>query len=127
VVRAGESGSGKSTLALAILRMIKPPGRRLADLDEDGIRPLRLAGIALAPQGSMNSLNPVLRIGRQIADAFADHGLRFGATKKSAALRRWLPAHHGCLPYCCARPLSHRAVPRRCLCAIPGLSEIAPR
>ena len=84
---AGESGSGKSTLALAILRMIKPPGRieagevklgnaRLADLDEEGIRALRLAGIALVPQGSMNSLNPVLRVGGQIADAFADHGLR---------------------------------------------------
>jgi peptide/nickel transport system ATP-binding protein len=84
---AGESGSGKSTLALAILRMIKPPGRIeagevwlagrcLADLDEDGMRVLRLAGIALVPQGSMNSLNPVLRIGRQITDAFADHGLR---------------------------------------------------
>jgi peptide/nickel transport system ATP-binding protein len=86
---AGESGSGKSTLALAILRMIKPPGRiaagevwlagrRLADLDEDGIRALRLADIALVPQGSMNSLNPVLRIGRQIADAFVNHGLRLG-------------------------------------------------
>jgi peptide/nickel transport system ATP-binding protein len=84
---AGESGSGKSTLALAILRLIKPPGRieagevrlagmRLADLGEDGMRALRLAGIALVPQGSMNSLNPVLRIGQQIADAFADHGLR---------------------------------------------------
>jgi peptide/nickel transport system ATP-binding protein len=83
---AGESGSGKSTLALAILRMLKPPGRieagevwfagtRLADLDEDAIRALRLAGIALVPQGSMNSLNPVVRIGRQITDAFADHGL----------------------------------------------------
>jgi peptide/nickel transport system ATP-binding protein len=86
---AGESGSGKSTLALAILRMIKPPGHieagevwlagmRLADLDEDRMRTLRLAGIALVPQGSMNSLNPVLRIGQQIADAFADHGLRLG-------------------------------------------------
>jgi peptide/nickel transport system ATP-binding protein len=86
---AGESGSGKSTLALAILRMIKPPGcieagevtlagSRLADLDEEGIRALRLAGIALVPQGSMNSLNPVSRIGRQITDAFADHGLRLG-------------------------------------------------
>jgi peptide/nickel transport system ATP-binding protein len=86
---AGESGSGKSTLALAILRMIKPPGRiasgevwlagrRLADLDEDGIRALRLADITLVPQGSMNSLNPVLRIGRQIADALVDHGLHLG-------------------------------------------------
>jgi peptide/nickel transport system ATP-binding protein len=84
---AGESGSGKSTLALAILRMIKPPGRieagevwlagtRFGDLDEEGMRKSRLAEIALVPQGSMNSLNPVLRIQRQIADAFADHGLR---------------------------------------------------
>jgi peptide/nickel transport system ATP-binding protein len=83
---AGESGSGKSTLALSILRMIKAPGRieagevwlagtRLADLDEEGMRAVRLADIALVPQGSMNSLNPVLRIGQQIADAFADHGL----------------------------------------------------
>src|SRR5271155_228838 len=81
---AGESGSGKSTLALSILRMIKPPGRieagevwlggtRLTDLDEDGMRALRLAGIALVPQGSMNSLNPVLRIGGQIGDAFAEY------------------------------------------------------
>src|SRR5438094_7660544 len=76
-------------MASAMLRMIKPPGRmeagevwlagtRPADLGEDGIRALRLAGIALVPQGSMNSLNPVLRIGRQIADAFVDHGLRLG-------------------------------------------------
>ena len=83
---AGESGSGKSTLALSILRMIKPPGRieagevwlartRLGDLDEEGMRALRLAGIALVPQGSMNSLNPVLRIGGQIGDALAEHGL----------------------------------------------------
>jgi peptide/nickel transport system ATP-binding protein len=86
---AGESGSGKSTLALSIMRMVKPPGRieagevwlagaRVADLDEEGVRALRLAGIALVPQGSMNSLNPVLRIGQQIADALADHGLRLG-------------------------------------------------
>jgi peptide/nickel transport system ATP-binding protein len=83
---AGESGSGKSTLALSILRLIKPPGRieagevwlagtRLGDLDEDGMRALRLAGIALVPQGSMNSLNPVLRIGGQIGDALGEHGL----------------------------------------------------
>ena len=37
------------------------------------MRRLRLAGIALVPQGSMNSLNPVMRIGRQIEDALADH------------------------------------------------------
>ena len=75
----GESGSGKSTLALAILRMIKPPGRIdtgqvwldgvdvLALSDED-MRQVRLARIALIPQGSMNSLNPVTRIKEQITE-----------------------------------------------------------
>jgi peptide/nickel transport system ATP-binding protein len=82
---AGESGSGKSTMALAILRMIRPPGRidggrvfldgvELSALDHESMRRLRLAGIALVPQGSMNSLNPVMSIGRQIEDALADHG-----------------------------------------------------
>jgi peptide/nickel transport system ATP-binding protein len=82
---AGESGSGKSTMALAILRMIKPPGHidggevwleetALSKLTPDAIRRLRLAGIAMVPQGSMNSLNPVVRIRDQIGDALADHG-----------------------------------------------------
>ena len=84
---AGESGSGKSTLALAILRMIKPPGRieagevwldglNLMTLSEEEIRRVRLARIAMVPQGSMNSLNPVMRIKEQIADALRDHGIR---------------------------------------------------
>jgi len=83
----GESGSGKSTLALAILRMIKPPGRieggevwldglNLMTLSEEEMRKVRLARIAMIPQGSMNSLNPVMRIRAQIADALRDHGVR---------------------------------------------------
>jgi peptide/nickel transport system ATP-binding protein len=83
---AGESGSGKSTTILAILRLIKPPGRIEAgeiwldgvdvlSLSEEAMRQVRLARIALIPQGSMNSLNPVLRIRDQIADAMADHGV----------------------------------------------------
>src|SRR5207244_4959975 len=101
--RAGESGSGKSTLALAFLRMIKPPGRieagevwlagtRCADLDEEGMRALRLAGIALVPQGSMNSLNPVLRVGGQIADALADHGLRLPRREEQRRITALLAA-----------------------------------
>ncbi|HTC11273.1 MAG TPA: ABC transporter ATP-binding protein [Acetobacteraceae bacterium] len=84
---AGESGSGKSTMALAILRMIKPPGRieggevwledvALSRLTPEAMRQLRLAGIAMVPQGSMNSLNPVVRLRDQIGDALADHGER---------------------------------------------------
>jgi peptide/nickel transport system ATP-binding protein len=82
----GESGSGKSTLVLALLRLIKPPGRieggevrldggALSALDDEAMRRLRLARIALVPQGSMNSLNPVMRIRDQLADALADHGV----------------------------------------------------
>src|SRR5436309_2161882 len=100
---AGESGSGKSTLALAILRMIKPPGHieagdvrflgaPVAGFDEEGIRAVRLAGIALVPQGSMNSLNPVLRIGHQIADAFVDHGLRLGHREEQRRIAALLAA-----------------------------------
>lgn len=80
----GESGSGKSTLALAMMRMIKPPGRieggsvvvagtDLTTLDAEGMRQARLSRIAYIPQGAMNSLNPVMRIGAQMADAVKSH------------------------------------------------------
>ncbi|HXC92182.1 MAG TPA: ABC transporter ATP-binding protein [Stellaceae bacterium] len=93
---AGESGSGKSTMALAILRMIKPPGRidggdvwlediPLSGLTDEAMRRLRLAGIAMVPQGSMNSLNPVARIREQIRDALADHGERL--SRRAGELR----------------------------------------
>lgn len=80
----GESGSGKSTLALAMMRMIKEPGRieggqvnvggtDLMALDRDGMRHSRLSEIAYIPQGAMNSLNPVMRIGAQMVDAVRAH------------------------------------------------------
>jgi peptide/nickel transport system ATP-binding protein len=95
----GESGSGKSTIAMAILRLIKPPGRiesgeilldasddetpnsgsgriNLLTVTEERMRRLRLAGIALIGQGAMNSLNPVARIRSQILDGLRDHGVR---------------------------------------------------
>jgi oligopeptide/dipeptide ABC transporter ATP-binding protein len=82
----GESGSGKSTLALAILRMIKPPGRiaggqilledvDLTRLSDEEMRQMRASRISMVPQGAMNSLNPVLRIKDQIIDGMIDHGL----------------------------------------------------
>jgi peptide/nickel transport system ATP-binding protein len=80
----GESGSGKSTLALAMMRMIKPPGRieggkvwvgdtNLMALDDNAMRQSRLSKIAYIPQGAMNSLNPVTRIGAQLVDAIRSH------------------------------------------------------
>ena len=82
----GESGSGKSTVAMALMRLIKPPGRiesgqalfegsDLLALPEQQMRRRRLAAIALVAQGAMNSLNPVIRVRRQFADALRDHGV----------------------------------------------------
>ncbi len=80
----GESGSGKSTMALAMMRMIKAPGRiESGSVDVDGVdlmklsdeemRLARLSRIAYIPQGAMNSLNPVMRIGAQMVDAIRAH------------------------------------------------------
>ncbi len=81
---AGESGSGKSTTALALMRLIRPPGRieagrinlgelELLALSEEELRGVRFSRISLIPQGVMNSLNPVMRVGAQIADTIAAH------------------------------------------------------
>ena len=83
----GESGSGKSTIALALLRLIRPPGKiesgevrldgiNLLRVPDEQMRRLRLAAIALVAQGAMNSLNPVVRVREQIIDAMRDHGER---------------------------------------------------
>ena len=80
----GESGSGKSTMALAMMRMIKPPGRieggqvivggtDLIGLSDEDMLTARLSKIAYIPQGAMNSLNPVMRIGAQMVDAIEAH------------------------------------------------------
>jgi peptide/nickel transport system ATP-binding protein len=55
------------------------------------MRRLRLARIALVPQGSMNSLNPVLRIRDQIADALRDHGAPTTPRELGARLHELLP------------------------------------
>ena len=80
----GESGSGKSTIAMAILRLVQPPGRvvsgqvllngtNLLDLSERRLSAVRWRDVALIPQGAMNSLNPVMRVKNQIADAIESH------------------------------------------------------
>jgi peptide/nickel transport system ATP-binding protein len=83
----GESGSGKTTIALALMQLIRPPGRieggevlvdgtDLLKLNAEQMRQRRLAVIAMVAQGAMNSLNPVIRVRDQIVDALKDHGLR---------------------------------------------------
>jgi oligopeptide/dipeptide ABC transporter ATP-binding protein len=80
----GESGSGKSVTALAILRLIRPPGRivrgavhfegtDLLGLSEEQMRAVRGARIAMVFQSPRTALNPVLPVGRQIARLFELH------------------------------------------------------
>lgn len=82
---AGESGCGKSTLVEGVLRLIKPPGFiaggevlfkgiDLLKLGDDELRKLRWKELSYIPQGSMNSLNPVLRVEEQVIDAIVEHG-----------------------------------------------------
>ncbi len=87
----GESGCGKSTLAAAIMRLLAPPqvlqsgamilrlpdGKSfdLLELSDRDLRHLRWRHFSYIPQGSMNSLNPVLRVGRQMMDTLIQHGL----------------------------------------------------
>ena len=83
---AGESGSGKSMTALAIMGLLPQPmarisggSIRLGDLDlaglgEAGYRAVRAKRVAMIFQEPMTSLNPVLRIGAQLAEVLLEHG-----------------------------------------------------
>src|SRR6058998_949849 len=88
----GESGSGKSVTALSIMRLVQPPGRiaggrvwfkgrDLLTLDERMMRTVRGAEIALIFQEPMTALNPVFRVGDQIAETLLVHGR---ATRREA-------------------------------------------
>ncbi|MEZ4617966.1 MAG: ABC transporter ATP-binding protein [Caldilineaceae bacterium] len=80
----GESGCGKTTTIMAILRLIKRPGKiesgkillngdDIAAIDNEAMRQTRWSRISLIPQGAMNSLNPVMRVRDQIADTITTH------------------------------------------------------
>jgi oligopeptide/dipeptide ABC transporter ATP-binding protein len=84
----GESGSGKSITSLAIMRLLPPQARvsgeiffassaagprNLPTLDEDVMRQLRGSRIAMIFQEPMTALNPVMRVGEQIAEAVVAH------------------------------------------------------
>lgn len=94
----GESGCGKTTTAMALLRMLQPPGRvtggrallegkDILSLPPSELRNYRWRKMALIPQGAMNSLNPLMRIHAQIADAIETHE---GRQRKEALRERIL-------------------------------------
>jgi ABC-type dipeptide/oligopeptide/nickel transport system ATPase component len=93
----GESGSGKSVTAFSILRLLQPPGRitggsvrfqgrDLLTLPEREMREVRGAGISLIFQEPMTALNPVMRVGDQIAEALLVHGKARRADARARAV-----------------------------------------
>jgi oligopeptide/dipeptide ABC transporter ATP-binding protein len=96
VALVGESGSGKSVTGLAVMGLIDAPGRvtegvvRLAGtpltgLPESEYRRVRGRQLAMVFQDPLSALNPVQRVGKQIAEAARVHGAS-GATAKARAL-----------------------------------------
>lgn len=81
---AGESGCGKSTLAMSILRLLPRTASVSGEILLDGedvntmswgrLRAVRWASASVVFQGAMHALNPVRRVGEQIAEPIAIHG-----------------------------------------------------
>jgi oligopeptide/dipeptide ABC transporter ATP-binding protein len=91
----GESGCGKTTTMLALLRLLPEEGRitsgkilygdvDMLQLSEERMRQYRWNHIAIVFQGAMNALNPVRRVGDQIAESIINHD---SLSKRDALLR----------------------------------------
>jgi peptide/nickel transport system ATP-binding protein len=80
---AGESGCGKSTIAAAVLRLLPPKttiegeitlsGENVLEMKAGKLRAVRWTGASIVFQGAMHALNPVKRVGDQIAEAITTH------------------------------------------------------
>ena len=99
----GESGSGKSVTSLAVLRLLPPQarihgainfrGEDMLPLAPEAMRHIRGAGISMIFQEPMTALNPVMRVGDQIAEAVLAHsGNGNGRISKSEAWSRAVEA-----------------------------------
>jgi len=102
----GESGSGKSVTSLAILRLLPPQARVSGEIQFDGrdllraseqeMRSVRGARISMIFQEPMTALNPVMRVGDQVAEAVLAHnsvaGRQSPVVSKNEAWRRAVEA-----------------------------------
>src|SRR5581483_10497873 len=93
----GESGSGKSMLALALMGLlphgvtvaggaIRLEGRDILALPPEAMRDLRGRRIAMIFQEPMTALNPIMTVGRQIAEVLDAHGGARGAARRRRVL-----------------------------------------
>ncbi|MCR2791716.1 ABC transporter ATP-binding protein [Microbacterium sp. zg.Y625] len=96
---AGESGCGKTTLAYGVQRLLKPPavitGGSVVFHDADGtsvaigeltdgeMRTFRWSKASMVFQGAMNALNPVMTVGKQLADVFITHRPKMGRAERT--------------------------------------------
>lgn len=97
---AGESGCGKSTIASTILRLqpanaevsgqVLVEGADVLDMRWGELRALRWAGASIVFQGALHSLNPVRRIGEQIAEPIRLHDPSVGAAEVSRRVEELL-------------------------------------
>jgi ABC-type dipeptide/oligopeptide/nickel transport system ATPase component len=98
VAMVGESGSGKSMSALSVTDLLPAgvrvssgsvilAGRELTELDERARREVRGAEIAMIYQDPLTSLNPLMRVGAQVAEGLRAHGVA-----KEEARRRTVAA-----------------------------------
>jgi peptide/nickel transport system ATP-binding protein len=91
----GESGCGKTTAILALMGLLPPTasvagevridGQPILSGGEESVRPYRWKEVAMVFQGAMNALNPVKKVGWQIVEPMAYHGIAEGAAARKRA------------------------------------------